>query len=312
MSTSIPPDETIPAKPAAKSRVGVPLLSPALLGRLERLELVSRKVFRGRLKGERVSRRKGQSVEFADFRNYVPGDDLRLIDWNLYARLDQLFLKLFQEEEDLHFYALIDASESMNFGDPKKLFVAKQLAASLGYVGLCRADRISVAALGPEGRRAPVLRGRASLHKMLAYLDSFGSGHNVSLHDGVRDFAMRNSGSGVVVLLTDMMDKQGYESALRMLVGRQMDVFVMHILSPEEIDPPLRGDRRLIDVEDGDNAEVTINAYVIDQYKETVKNFIASIKSFCSKRSIVYVPVRTDTPVETIVTKYLRERGVVR
>lgn len=279
------------------------LLPPELLARLERLELVSRKVFRGRLKGERRSRRKGQSVEFADFRNYVPGDDLRLIDWNLYARLDQLFLKLFQEEEDLHFHALIDCSESMNFGDPTKMFVAKQLAASLGYVGLCRADRVSVSALGPEGKRAPVLRGRASLWKMLNYLDSLESGQNVSLYDGVREFSLRTTGTGVVVLLTDMMDKQGYESALRMLLGRRMDIFVMHILSPEEIDPPMRGDRRLIDVEDGDNAEVTVNAYVVEKYKETVQRFIGSIKSFCAKRSIVYLPVRTDMPVEQIVTR---------
>ena len=294
------------------STTATQLLPPELLARLERLELVSRKVFRGRMKGERRSRRKGQSVEFADFRNYVPGDDLRLIDWNLYARLDQLFLKLFQEEEDLHFYALIDASESMNFGDPTKLMVAKQLAGSLGYVGLCRADRVTVAALGPEGKRAPVLRGRSGLWKMLQYLDTLESGHNVSLHEGVRDFSLRNSGTGVVVLLTDMMDKSGYESALRMLVGRRMDVFVMHILSPEEVDPPLRGDRRLIDIEDGDNAEVTINKYVLEKYKQTVQTFIGSIKRFCSKRSIIYIPVRTDTPVETIVTRYLRERGVVR
>lgn len=290
----------------------IPLLSPELLARLERLELVSRKVFRGRMKGERRSRRKGQSVEFADFRNYVPGDDLRLIDWNLYARLDQLFLKLFLEEEDLHFFSLIDASESMNFGDPTKLYVAKQLAAALGYVGLCRADRVSVAALGPQGHAAPVLRGRASLWKMLQYLESIQSGTNLSLYDGVKDFSIRNSGTGVTVLLTDLMDKQGYESALRMLVGRRMDVFVMHILSPEEVDPPLRGDRKLIDVEDGDVAEVTINAYLLDKYKETLKSFISSAKSFCSRRSIVYIPVRTETPVETIVTRYLRERGVVR
>ncbi|MGB7326852.1 MAG: DUF58 domain-containing protein [Rubripirellula sp.] len=288
------------------------LLSPELLGRLERMELVSRKVFRGRMKGERRSKRKGQSVEFADFRNYVAGDDLRLIDWNLYARLDQLFLKLFLEEEDLHFFALIDASESMNFGDPTKLHVAKQLAAALGYVGMCRADRVSVSALGPEGRRAPVLRGRASLWKMLGYLDSIDAGHNISLHEGVKDFSLRTAGTGVCVLLTDLMDKNGYESALRMLIGRRMDVFVMHILSPEEIDPPLRGDRKLIDIEDGDAAEITINQYVIDKYKETVKSFIGGAKQFCSRRSIVYIPVRTDVPVETIVTRYLRERGVVR
>ncbi len=289
-----------------------PLLSPELLARLERLELVSRKVFRGRMKGERRSKRKGQSVEFADFRNYVPGDDLRLVDWNLYARLDQLFLKLFLEEEDLHFFSLIDASESMNFGNPTKLRVAKQLAASLGYVGLCRADRVSVSVLGPEGRRAPVLRGRASLWKMLAYLDSVSAGHNVSLYDGVKDFSIRTSGTGVAVLLTDLMDKEGYESALRMLIGRRMDVFVMHILSPEEIDPPLRGDRKLIDIEDGDETEITINAHVLGKYKETVRAFLGSVKQFCSKRSIVYIPVTTDTPVETIVTRYLRERGVVR
>ena len=119
-----------------------PLLSPELLLQLERMELVSRKIFRGRFKGERRSRRKGQSVEFADFRNYVPGDDLRFIDWNLYARLDKLFLKLFMEEEDLHFYTLIDASASMDFGEPTKLFYARQLAASLGFVGLCRSDRV--------------------------------------------------------------------------------------------------------------------------------------------------------------------------
>lgn len=291
------------------------LLSPELLARLERLELVSRKVFRGRMKGERRSKRKGQSVEFADFRNYVAGDDLRLIDWNLYARLDQLFLKLFLEEEDLHFFALIDVSESMNFGDPTKLLVAKQLAAALGYIGMCRADRVSVTALGPHGRRAPVLRGRSSLWKMLDYLDSVkpgDSGNNVSLHEGVKDFSLRTAGTGVAVLISDLMDKSGYESALRMLIGRRMDVFVMHVLSPEEIDPPLRGDRKLIDIEDGDEAEITINAFVLEKYRETVKQFIGTAKQFCNRRSIVYIPVRTDTTVETIVTKYLRERGVVR
>jgi uncharacterized protein (DUF58 family) len=288
------------------------LLSPDMLARLERLELVSRKVFRGRMKGERRSKRKGQSVEFADFRNYVPGDDLRMIDWNLYARLDQLFLKIFLEEEDLHFHALVDCSASMNFGSPTKFHVAKQLAAALGYVGLCRSDRVHVAALGPEGRRAPVLRGRSGLFKMLAYLSSIVPEHNLSLAESIKDFSIRTPGSGVVVLITDLMDKTGYESALRMLVGRRMDVFILHVLSPEEIDPPLRGDRRLIDIEDQDAAEITINQHVLDRYRETVQKFITSIKSFCSRRSIVYIPVRSDMSVDTIVAQYLRERGVVR
>jgi len=318
--------ETAADSPATPNATGAtlktlntgPLLSPALLQRLERLELVSRKIFRGRMKGERISRRKGQSVEFADFRNYVPGDDLRLIDWNLYARLDQLFLKLFQEEEDLHFYALIDTSASMNFGTPNKLRVAKQLAAALGYVGLCRGDRVSVQALGPAGRSAPVIRSRSALWKMLKYLDgvapaaNLDAEANVSLHDGVKDFVVRGVSTGVVVLITDLMDKSGYESALRMLIGRQMDVFVLHVLSQEELDPPLRGDRRLIDVEDGDAAEITVNQYVVDRYQETLKAFLQEARQYCAQRSIMHILVPTDTPVETVMTKYLRSRGVVR
>lgn len=304
-----------------------PLLSPAMMGRLERMELVSRKIFRGQMKGERISRRKGQSVEFADFRNYVPGDDLRLIDWNLVARLDQLFLKLFQEEEDLHFYALVDCSESMRFGTPSKLRVACQLAAALGYVGLCHGDRVAVRTL-ESAVGAPVVRSKSSFWKLLAYLDGLvspprgptgASGgddtenrSNVSLHDGVRDFVLRGVTGGVVVLITDLMDKAGYESALRMLVGRRLDVFVLQVLSREELDPPLRGDRRLIDVEDGDAAEVTINQYVLDQYRETLQGFLTAARQYCAKRSIVHVLVPTDMPVETVVTEVLRRRGVVR
>ena len=288
------------------------LLPPELLARLERLELVSRRVFRGRMKGERRSKRKGQSVEFADFRNYVPGDDLRFIDWNLYARLDRLFLKLFLEEEDLHFYALVDASASMGFGSPTKLHVAKQLAAALGYVGLCRADRVRISALGPPAAAAPVLRGKASMWRMLDYLGGLNAEHNVSLADGVKDFCLRNPGNGVVLLITDLMDKQGYESALRMLVGRRMDVYVLHVMSPEELEPPLTGDLKLVDVEDSDEAEITVNRFLINRYRQTVSSFIEQARSFCSQRNITYIRIRSDEPVDRIVTNYLRSHGVVR
>src|SRR3569623_144494 len=166
--------------------VDAPLLSPQLLAQLERLELVSRKIFRGRMKGERRSKRKGQSVEFADFRQYVPGDDLRFIDWNVFARLERLYLKLFLEEEDLHFYALIDTSMSMEFGEPTKLQYAKQLAAALGFIGLCRADRVKIESLGTSSRKpGPTLRGRSSLWRMQDYLDGIQPGENVSLIEGV-------------------------------------------------------------------------------------------------------------------------------
>lgn len=289
------------------------LLTPQLLAQLERLELVSRKIFRGRMKGERRSRRRGQSVEFADFRNYVPGDDTRFIDWNLYARLDRLFLKLFMEEEDLHFYALVDASSSMEFGDPTKFHFAKQLAAALGFIGLCRADRVKVEALGaPRNSPAPVLRGRRSLWRMLEYLDNLEPGLNVSLADGVKDFCLRNSGQGILVLITDLMDKSGYEAGLRFLLAQDFDVYVIHVLSQEELDPDLKGDLRLVDCEDADFAEITVSRPLLDRYRQTLASFLDGARDFCTRRGMNYLMASTDTAVDQLVANYLRRRGLVR
>ena len=290
-----------------------PLLGPELLTQLERLELVTRKIFRGRLKGERRSKRKGQSVEFADFRNYVPGDDLRFIDWNTYARLDRLFLKLFQEEEDLHFYALIDASLSMDFGTPTKLYYAKQLAAALGFVGLKRADRVKIETLGqPAGRPGPVLRGRSSMWRMLEYLDGLAPGEPTTLAEGVKNFVLRNPGQGVLVLISDLMDKHGYQEALRYLVARQMDVYVIQVLSAEEIDPDVKGDLRLIDCEDSDVAEISVSAPLIERYKRTLAAFTEEVRSFCSRRGINYLLANNQLPVHDLISSYLRSRGLVR
>jgi len=289
------------------------LLSPALLAQLERLELVTRKMFRGRMKGERRTRRKGQSVEFADFRNYVPGDDLRFIDWNLYARLEKLFLKLFLEEEDLHFYALIDTSLSMDFGDPTKLYFAKQLAASLGFVGLCRADRVKVESLGAARRSpGPVLRGRHSLWRMLEYLEGLQAGDNTTLEQGIKDFCLRNTGKGILVLVTDLMDKNGYETALRYLVAQQMDIYVIHVLSPEEVNPDVTGDLKLVDCEDADVAEITVSRPLLTRYKRTLTSFVEGAREFCTRRGMSYLMTTTETPVDQLVANYLRRRGLVR
>jgi uncharacterized protein (DUF58 family) len=289
------------------------LLSPQLMARLERLELVSRKVFRGRLKGERRSRRQGQSVEFADFRNYVHGDDIRFIDWNLYARLDRLFLKLFLEEEDLHIHLLIDASSSMDFGQPTKLQYAKQMAAALGFVGLCRADRVKIEVLGQSrANPGPVLRGRGSLWRMLDYLDQIQPGINVSLAEGIKDFCLCNHGQGILLLLTDLMDKSGYESALRYLLARRLDVYVVQILSAEEHSPQLKGDLRLVDCEDQNVAEVTISRPLLDRYQRTLAAFIDGAREFCTRRGMTHLLTNTEIPVETVVASYLRQRGLVR
>lgn len=289
------------------------LLTPALLNQLERLELVTRKIFRGQLKGERRSKRKGQSVEFADFRNYVPGDDLRLLDWNLYARLDKLIIKLFLEEEDLHFYTLIDASMSMDFGEPTKLQYAKQLAAALGFVGLVRADRVRIETLGQKpSERSPVLRGRHNVWRMLEQLEAIDAGETASLAEGVKNFCLRNSGRGIVLLLSDMMDKSGYEPALRYLMSHDMDCYVIQILSQEELEPDVKGDLKLVDCEDQDEAEITVSAPLLARYDRTLKAFTSGVQEFCNRRGMNYLLANTQTPVEQLVAQHLRRRGLVR
>lgn len=289
------------------------LLTPALLNQLERLELVTRKIFRGQLKGERRSKRKGQSVEFADFRNYVPGDDLRLLDWNLYARLDKLIIKLFLEEEDLHFYTLIDASMSMDFGEPTKLQYAKQLAAALGFVGLVRADRVRIETLGQKpSERSPVLRGRHNVWRMLEQLEAIDAGETASLAEGVKNFCLRNSGRGIVLLLSDIMDKSGYEPALRYLMSHDMDCYVIQILSQEELEPDVKGDLKLVDCEDQDEAEITVSAPLLARYDRTLKAFTSGVQEFCNRRGMNYLLANTQTPVEQLVAQHLRRRGLVR
>lgn len=289
------------------------LLSPELLAQLERLELVTRKVFRGRLKGERRSRRKGQSVEFADFRNYVAGDDLRLLDWNLYARLDKLIIKLFLEEEDLHFYALVDASQSMNFGEPTKLEYAKQLVAALGFIGLVRADRVQIETLGqPAGVRGPAFRGRQNAKRMLQHLRSIVPGESTSLSEGVKNFCLRHSGKGIVVLVSDLMDKNGYETALRYFVAHQMDCYVIHLLSQEELSPDMVGDLKLIDCEDRAEVEITVSAPLLARYQKTLEEFTRGAQEFCVRRGIHYMLADNQTPVASLVGRHLRRQGLIR
>jgi uncharacterized protein (DUF58 family) len=295
------------------STADVPLLSPELLAQLERLELVSRKIFRGRIKGERRSLRKGQSVEFADFRSYVPGDDLRFVDWNTYARLDRLFLKLFLEEEDLHFYALVDTSESMNFGSPTKLEFAKRLAAALGFIGLIRSDRVKIETLGqPVAQPGPSLRGRQSVWRMLDYLNGIQPTETVPLATGIKNFCLRNSGRGIVVLISDMMDKSGYEEGLRYLMAQRMDPYIVQILAEEEVEPDIKGDLRLIDCEDEDETEISVSIPLLKRYKQTLAAFVSGLQEFCTRRGMGYLLARSSQPVDQLVTGYLRERGLLR
>ncbi|HWE35383.1 MAG TPA: DUF58 domain-containing protein [Isosphaeraceae bacterium] len=290
-----------------------PLLDPVFLNKLEQLELVSRKIFVGRMKGERKSKRRGSSVEFADHRNYVVGDDLRHIDWNVYGRLDKLFLKLFLEEEDLHFYTLLDTSASMEFGEPTKLQYGKQVAAALSFIGLVNHDRVMIDTFSSgldAGLRS--VRGRSQMWRVVEYLDSLEAAGTSNLTAASKAFAIKNPGKGIVVVISDFLDKRGYQDALRYLLARNMDIYVVHVLSQEEVEPELAGDLRLVDAEDDDVTEITVSAPLLKRYKDNLNAFVGGLKEWCTKRGITYIFTTTQNPFDKLILNYLRQRGLVK
>jgi uncharacterized protein (DUF58 family) len=290
------------------------LLTPEFMHRLDQLELASRRIVQGRLQGERRSRRRGTSVEFADYRNYAVGDDLRRIDWNIYSRLEKLFLKLFLEEEDLRVHTLVDTSLSMNFGTPTKLFFAKKIAAALSYIGMVHHDRVTVEAFASslQGDGPGPMRARSQIRRLLFYLEQMQPAGTSDITAAIKAFATRNSGPGVVVVISDFLDKNGYETALRYLIARNFEVYVIHVLSPDEVEPPMTGDLRLIDAEDGDMAEITITAPLLDRYRRTVEAFKSGLREWCAQRGIHYTFTTSDASFERLVLEYMRRNGLVK
>lgn len=288
------------------------LLTPEFMARLDQLDVISRKMLAGKLKGERRSKRRGQSVEFADYRNYVVGDDLRFIDWNVYARLDKLFLKLFLEEEDLALYVLVDISRSCDFGQPNKALYMKQVAAALGYVGLVNYNRVAVAAMNETvAAETGNLRSRRRVAPMLDFLQKLQPTGGTHLAEACRRFALQHRGRGVLVLISDFYDKSGYESALRYVAGGLYDLYCIQVLSPQELQPELQGDLKLKDIEDGDTAEVSMTQPLMAQYKRNLNAWCLGLKNFVTRRGGVYLFTSTAVPFDTLVLNYLRERGLL-
>jgi uncharacterized protein (DUF58 family) len=288
------------------------LLDPGFMARLDQLDVLSRKLLAGKMKGERRSKRRGQSVEFADYRNYVVGDDLRFIDWNVYGRLDRLFLKLFLEEEDLSLYILLDVSKSCDYGDPNKAFYMKQVAAALGYVGLVNYNRVHISAMA-DGivAESGALRGRRRVAQMIDFIQRLQPTGSSHLADACRRFALAHRQKGVCVVLSDFFDKGGYENGLRYVAGGKYDLFCVQCLAPQEIHPDLQGDLKLKDIEDADTAEVSITQPLLKKYKANLNAYCLSLKDYLSRRGATYLFTSTAVPFDTLVLNYLRERGLL-
>jgi uncharacterized protein (DUF58 family) len=284
----------------------------AFLRQLERLILVSRSAVRGGLKGVRRSVKRGQSVEFTDYRDYALGDDLRSLDWNVFARLERLFIKLFIEEEDVTVHVLLDGSASMRAGAPDKLVFAKRAAAALAYVGLASYDRVSIAVLqGRVARRMPAVRGTGRIFQVLADLSAVEPAAGpTDLAAACRHYASQLRQRGPLVLISDLFDP-AVDRAISELAGSRCEVAVLHTLSPDELDPPLEGDLRLVDRETGASIDITADLGTVDAYKERLAVWQAHLEQVAAKRGVAYLATPTTLPLADLVFAELRRRRVV-
>lgn len=288
------------------------LLTPDFLRKIERLSLMAKRLYPGKLRGERRSTKRGSSVEFADYRNYTLGDDFRRVDWNVYARLEKLFLKLFVEEEDLHVYVLLDASQSMQFGNPSKLLYAKRIAAALSYIGLANLDRVGLATLsGPNAITLAPKRGKQSAFGIFDWLKSIEPGGETNLVHSLRDFSLRTAQPGLAIVISDFFDPD-YQKGLTALLGRRFEVTVLHVLDQAEVDPTLVGDLLLIDSETGERREVTITQTLLRKYHQRLTDFCGGLEDYCARYGCNYMRVTNQTPFEDLILNFLRRRGVVR
>jgi uncharacterized protein (DUF58 family) len=267
------------------------------------------------MKGERRSRARGTSVEFADFRDYTPGDDPRFVDWNIYGRHGRLSIKLFHEEEDLPVYFLIDTSASMGFGWGRtKLRMAQEMAGALAYVAASGLDRVSLGALAAESQvpDLPARRGRQALASLQDWLLRLRAVGPTELAQSVRRHVLRMGRPGLVVVLSDFLDPEGVHRALGQLAERGNEVHALQILAPEELNPELAGDLRLVDSERGEFVEVTVTPQLLQRYKAVLQAVTSGLESECRKRGIMSILVSSNDPVETVVLRTLRRTGLVK
>lgn len=294
-----------------------PLFDGEFLRQLERLAILSRQAISGRMQGERRSTKRGQSVEFADFRPYSLGDDFRRIDWNAYARLERFFIKLFIEEEDTLIHLLLDTSASMDWGQPNKHQYSIRAAAALGYVALASLDRVTVTALNSNHNRngyehyfSPH-RGKNQAHALFSFLQNLKPNGSGNLYKQARRYRASSPDPGPMILISDLFD-ESWKDGLHTLASGRFEVTLLHVLAPEEVSPDFTGELKLVDVESQADVEITADYDLIARYKEGLQNWQAEIKQFCAARGIHYVPIQTTLPLQELLFAWLRQQAVLK
>ena len=290
------------------------LFDEKFLKTLEHLHMVSRKVFAGALRAERRTKKVGSGIEFADHRTYSRGDDFRYIDWNLYGRLDKLLLRLFEEEEDLYIYILVDVSDSMSIGSPlPKLHYAMQVGAALTYVGLANLDRVAIVPFGDKLiDRLPPSRGKNRIYRVFEFLSKCEIGGKTELADCMKDFVAQNKRRGLAVVISDFYDPKGFEQGINTLRYNKFEPFILQVYDKREAEPHLHGDLALVDCETGETREVTISKGILEQYMREHEKYCQELEDFCSKRAVPFFRTHTSIPFDELVLKIFRSGGFLR
>jgi len=292
------------------------IFTESTLRKLKQLTLIASRVRSGAIKGERRSSHRGNSVEFADYRNYTAGDDLRRLDWNIYARLEKPFIKLLEEEEDLAVYVLIDGSRSMDWGEGEehKFNYALKLAAGIGSIAPSSGDLLSVGFLqgGHVTSEFGPSRGQYALPRLFRFLESLKADQQTDLNASLRDYSIAPRRAGLVVLISDLFAVDGYESGLRQLLSRGHEAALLHVLSPDEVDPPLAGDLPLMDIETNAEQDVSVDGGLRNLYRARVQAWIQSTQADCRKHGIRYLDLVTSQPWEQALLLEMRRTGMVK
>lgn len=300
-------------KPATIADDRSELFNEEFLKKLEYLHMVSRKTFVGANRAERRTRKVGSGIEFADHRKYSMGDDFRYIDWNVYGRIDKLLLRLFEEEEDLHIYILLDASKSMLIGDPLKLHYAMKMAAALTYVGLANLDRVGIVPFS-DGLHPhlPVARGKQRIFTVFEFLRQIEAGGSTKLEVATEKFIHRYKRKGLVVVISDFYDPSGFEEGINSLRYNGFEPFVLQIYDQREVNPNFHGDLTLVDCETGAAKEITVSKSLIDAYKREHDKYCQELSDYCSSKAIPYFRTHTQVAFDELVLKIFRVGGFLR
>ncbi len=296
------------------------LLPETVRRKLDPLMLIGHKIRSGSMKGERRSVKRGTSIEFADYRNYAPGDDLRRLDWNIYARLDRPYIKLLEDEEDLAVHILLDTSASMDWpreGDDdglhSKFLFARRLFAGLAYISLTSNDRLLLTALSDYGwEQFGPIRGRGQGVAMLRYVRKLKADGIADLNAMLKDYALRAPRPGLLILISDMFSPTGWLDGVNALLGRGYEIVILHVLAPEEVSPPLAGDLRLVDMETGTAREVTVDATLRTIYEKRLALWRDEMRAECARRGVHYLALQTDVPWEKVILQDMRRLGLVK